>query len=250
MWCSSKRPIWVVSLYWKNPRWIFVPCISLALMICDCCWCHKTHYQQFPDSKVYGSYMGPYGADRTQVGPMLARWTLLSGLGARKSPTCLLPFVTVYLGVNLMYIQGIYACSVNIWWTKLDASQDDWHRVYVLCLPLVESSLTGKDLGWTSIKHRPDTKMWYRCLIVDPMVWRSDMMTSWRGTPFALLTICEGTPPVIWSPPYKVSVTWTKQPSCWKFGHDAHETFWWNFIPFTWQACDKVIPGTVSHFSP
>ena len=34
----------------------------------------------FPDSKVYGANMGPPGADRTQVGPMLAPWTLLSEL--------------------------------------------------------------------------------------------------------------------------------------------------------------------------
>ena len=32
-----------------------------------------------PDSKVHGVNMGPSGADRTQVGPMLAPWTLLSG---------------------------------------------------------------------------------------------------------------------------------------------------------------------------
>ena len=31
------------------------------------------------DSKVHGTNMGPSGADRTQVGPMLAPWTLLSG---------------------------------------------------------------------------------------------------------------------------------------------------------------------------
>ena len=30
-----------------------------------------------PDSKVHGANMGPPGADRTQVGPMLASWTLL-----------------------------------------------------------------------------------------------------------------------------------------------------------------------------
>ena len=33
-----------------------------------------------PDSKVPGPTWGPSGADRTQVGPMLAPWTLLSGL--------------------------------------------------------------------------------------------------------------------------------------------------------------------------
>ena len=32
-----------------------------------------------PDSKVHGPTWGPSGADRTQVSPMLAPWTLLSG---------------------------------------------------------------------------------------------------------------------------------------------------------------------------
>ena len=32
-----------------------------------------------PANKVHGTNMGPSGADRTQVGPMLAPWTLLSG---------------------------------------------------------------------------------------------------------------------------------------------------------------------------
>ena len=33
----------------------------------------------YPDSKVPGPAWGPYGSDRTQVGPILAPWTLLSG---------------------------------------------------------------------------------------------------------------------------------------------------------------------------
>ena len=32
-----------------------------------------------PDSKVYRATWGPPGDNRTQVGPMLALWTLLSG---------------------------------------------------------------------------------------------------------------------------------------------------------------------------
>ena len=32
------------------------------------------------DSKVYGANMGPILADKTQVGPMLAPWILLSGM--------------------------------------------------------------------------------------------------------------------------------------------------------------------------
>ena len=38
--------------------------------------------KSFPDSKVRWPNMGPSGADRTQVGPMLASLTLLSGLGS------------------------------------------------------------------------------------------------------------------------------------------------------------------------
>ena len=33
-----------------------------------------------PNSKVDRANMGPSGSDRTQVGPMLAPWTLLSGV--------------------------------------------------------------------------------------------------------------------------------------------------------------------------
>ena len=32
-----------------------------------------------PDSKVHGANKGPSGSDRTQFGPILAPWTLLSG---------------------------------------------------------------------------------------------------------------------------------------------------------------------------
>ena len=35
--------------------------------------------RSLPDSKVHGANMGRSGAERTQVGPMLAPWTLLSG---------------------------------------------------------------------------------------------------------------------------------------------------------------------------
>ena len=37
------------------------------------------NYEHYPDSKVHGANMGPAGADRTQVGPMLVPWNLLSG---------------------------------------------------------------------------------------------------------------------------------------------------------------------------
>ena len=40
----------------------------------------RLHSWYIPDSKVHEAYMGPTWADRTQVGPMLALWTLLSGM--------------------------------------------------------------------------------------------------------------------------------------------------------------------------
>ena len=44
--------------------------------------CDLMYLLELPDSKVHGANMGPPdGTDRTQVGPMLAPWTLLSGRG-------------------------------------------------------------------------------------------------------------------------------------------------------------------------
>ena len=41
--------------------------------------CQWQRYKEAPDSMVYGAYMGPTWADRTQVGPRWATWTLLYG---------------------------------------------------------------------------------------------------------------------------------------------------------------------------
>ena len=38
----------------------------------------------FRDSKVHGANMGPSGADRAHVDPMLAPWTLLSGFASNR----------------------------------------------------------------------------------------------------------------------------------------------------------------------
>ena len=40
----------------------------------------------FPDIKVRGAYMGLIWADRTQAGPMMAPWTLLSGFISKWGP--------------------------------------------------------------------------------------------------------------------------------------------------------------------
>ena len=50
--------------------------------LCMMATCHqKSKLKSYiPDSKFMGPTWGPSGADRTQVGPMLAPWTLLSGM--------------------------------------------------------------------------------------------------------------------------------------------------------------------------
>ena len=60
-----------------SPLLIELKTTQIPTRICsevDCCWEWMS-----PDSKVHGANMGPSGAERIQVGPMLAPWTLLSG---------------------------------------------------------------------------------------------------------------------------------------------------------------------------
>ena len=58
-------------------------------------FCSTMPYDNCPDSKVHWANMGPSGADRTQVGPMLAPWTLRS-----RSPSCHAHSMIVLMPVN------------------------------------------------------------------------------------------------------------------------------------------------------
>ena len=50
------------------------------------CFCHCCAKWNIPDSRVHGvTSWGSSGADRNQVGPMLATWTFLSGMVYRQS---------------------------------------------------------------------------------------------------------------------------------------------------------------------
>ena len=62
------------SLYWirAQVKWLLGGILQPMCMLSDT--------YKFPDSTVHPANMGPSGADRTQVGPVLAPWTLLSGL--------------------------------------------------------------------------------------------------------------------------------------------------------------------------
>ena len=62
-------------------------------------------WRHYLDSKVHGANMGPSGADRTQVGPMLSPWTLLSGYVSTSCGIC-----GIYFQVsteNLLKIRGL-----------------------------------------------------------------------------------------------------------------------------------------------
>ena len=73
----------------------------------------KTEYEYFlknfatniPDSKVHLAKWGPSGADRTQAGPMLAPWTLLSGMSL---------IMTEMLQITLPDTVQVLGCSVSV----------------------------------------------------------------------------------------------------------------------------------------
>ena len=53
-----------------------------------------------PDSKVHGAKWGSSGADRTQVGPMLAPWTLLSGTVVKSNARIVIWIKTIFVDVK------------------------------------------------------------------------------------------------------------------------------------------------------
>ena len=67
-------------------------------------------------ARFMGSAWGPSGADRTQVGPMLAPWTLPSGFCQYKAwPACY--FVIVVVHVILRYI-GLWYIKCHLYWFR------------------------------------------------------------------------------------------------------------------------------------
>ena len=88
-----------------------------------------------PDSKVHGANMGPSGADRTQVGPMLAPWTLLSGrpwdLGDDQSDIKLMTAGDIGLDdFKLLWVNMHYCLSFtwDVIWEPLICIIYLWHQ--------------------------------------------------------------------------------------------------------------------------
>ena len=75
----------ILFFFWGggvSTRFAHMRYMCMAIFYTDS-WCMLICYfdcmTTYPDSKVHGPTWGPSGTDRTQVGPMLASWTLLSG---------------------------------------------------------------------------------------------------------------------------------------------------------------------------
>ena len=60
--------------------------------------------KRVPDSKIHGGNMGPIWADKAHVGPMLAPWTLLSGVTSE------------------------IACYWGAWFVSLISESEDYYR--------------------------------------------------------------------------------------------------------------------------
>ena len=88
-WLGSYRPIWKMKsdqqkcMNWKETLEILHCCkptdgVALSGHLQAPCWPSAGLVSQI--ARFVGPTWGPSGADRTQVGPMLAPWTLLSGV--------------------------------------------------------------------------------------------------------------------------------------------------------------------------
>ena len=61
----------------SNQNWVFSSHLSVRHL-------HQTHFKPSLIARFMGPTWGPSGADRTHVGPMLAPWTLISGISYQK----------------------------------------------------------------------------------------------------------------------------------------------------------------------
>ena len=84
-----------------------------------------------PIARFMGPMWGPYGADRTQVGPMLTPWTLLSGCMINEIKRIPLNRITinkepyaVHILRNVMYRQVTFSVKMTLFYV--------WHQFTIL----------------------------------------------------------------------------------------------------------------------
>ena len=115
----------VISWYWDECTWKF----EIRKLIAKRQSHIATTLQASLIARFMGPKWGPYGADRTQVGPMLAPWTLLSGMPFNLFLQHHLPwwrspvFDGDYSGFWLPYLNTTYA----------DLHQINGFRIMVKC---------------------------------------------------------------------------------------------------------------------
>ena len=101
-------------------------------------------YTTLPDSKVHGANVGPTWADRTQVGPMLATWILLSGWLSNCLYFSLLMFLS---SQNSRSFEYVWVNSMS-----MEYVQCLWHHVLfndrILCIQLVIGFI-----AWCMLSH-------------------------------------------------------------------------------------------------
>ena len=137
---------------------------------------------KIPDSKVHGPTWCPSGADRTRVVPMLAPWTLLSGMSFqqysdshhRDKSASLLTFLNTgnpYIYGNILVLRlrpsspvypmiqtgqyimlKIKKAMGNNTRESLSVQKDPWHpSLYVVQWTLFSASQTSSSIGMTTL---------------------------------------------------------------------------------------------------
>ena len=128
--------------------------------------CSKTTKLSSPIAKFMGPTWGPSGANRTQVGPMLAPWTLLSGMLYNKThPYCWKCFSwhrdwCFHLGnVLIAFIDICYETGFNMKWWYFQLQQQ-WVLLKINTLRPGENG-----------RHFPDDI--FKCIFLNEDIWIS-----------------------------------------------------------------------------
>ena len=158
----------LVQLIVTSPQPIALKCIQ---------WPHSYALRyvrtviSYPDSKVHGAYMGPSGADRAHVGPMLAPWTLLSGYLPHIT---LMPMSASVYQITNNFILCSTGCSILN--RTIQQSGDR-------CIPLTQGQWYGNNFHIT-------TSSWATCVLacVSPLYVVTD--TSRAGLPIKKVLSC------------------------------------------------------------
>ena len=84
--------------------------------LCEAAMSAHRHLMVSPIARFMGPTWSPSGADRTQVGPMLAPWTLLSGITMKASVACYFQCkfaIWLLKSRNLAYMNKNWLCHIK-----------------------------------------------------------------------------------------------------------------------------------------